>query len=148
MSEAHFTFTRSSRIRIPSRYTVYMVNGNGVSYTEQGRIFLSQAFDELARDDLMQASEKGWGAAAQVVKAAAEERGLPHDSHGFLFRAVRTLIDETDDDSLMFQFNIAGGLHSNFYQGGYGSRQVRAGLEQVSQFMDKVEGLLNGRNGS
>ena len=37
-----------------------------------GREFLARARAYLAENDLLQASEKGWGAAAQMVKAAAE----------------------------------------------------------------------------
>ena len=46
-----------------------------LAYRDQSRAYLEQANEELARDDLRQASEKGWGAASQIVKAVAEERG-------------------------------------------------------------------------
>ena len=46
-----------------------------------GRDFMAKAQAYLAEDDLLQASEKGWGAAAQMVKAAAEMRGWPHKNH-------------------------------------------------------------------
>ena len=36
---------------------------------------LNQAQLELAADDIRQASEKAWGAAAQAVKAVCESRG-------------------------------------------------------------------------
>ena len=41
-------------------------------YKNQSRVFLALAGDELSRGDLYQAAEKGWGAAAQIVKAAAD----------------------------------------------------------------------------
>ena len=125
-----------------------MTNGNDKEYAAQGRIFLNQAFEELSRDDLRQASEKGWGAAAQMVKAYAEDRGLDHNRHALLYRAVRRLVDETDDELLFDWFGAANHLHANFYEGEYGSREVRRGLDQISQFVDKVEPLLNGLNGS
>ena len=46
------------------------------TYREQSRIFLSEASEELVKGDLQQASEKGWGAASQMVKAIAQERGV------------------------------------------------------------------------
>ena len=49
-----------------------------LAYRDQSRAYLEQANEELARDDLLQASEKGWGAASQIVKAVAEERGWEH----------------------------------------------------------------------
>ncbi len=121
-----------------------MVNGYGNEYTEQGRRFLAQAWNELASDDLHQASEKGWGATAQMVKAYAAERGLEHNSHGRLFAAVSQLVAETGDGSLRTLFNEAGGLHTNFYEGGFAAQDIRESLEQVAEFMDRVEAILNG----
>ena len=123
-------------------------NGNYLEYGDQARRFLEQAFEELERNDLRQASEKGWGAASQIVKAAAEERGLPHGSHALLFRTVNALIAETDDPELFDMFGAANHLHQNFYEGEYAGRIVGRALEQVSQFVDRVDGLLNGRNGA
>ena len=51
------------------------------TYRERSREYLSKAFQELSEGDLTQASEKGWGAAAQMVKAVADERGMAHHSH-------------------------------------------------------------------
>ena len=126
------------------RYTVCMMNGYGRTYEEQGRIYLAQAFEELERGDLGQASEKGWGAAAQLVKAVAEQRGLPHSSHGFLYRAVGTIYDETGDDALRQGFMIARGLHGNFYQGGDTAAEIEAALRDVERFVTSMESLLNG----
>ena len=43
-------------------------------YAEVSRRLIRQAAEELERGDLIQASEKAWGAAAQAVKAIAEQR--------------------------------------------------------------------------
>jgi hypothetical protein len=37
--------------------------------------FIEQAQDEFEKGDILQASEKAWGAAARAAKAAAEQRG-------------------------------------------------------------------------
>ena len=131
-------------------YTERMTNMNGDihGYMRQGRIFLDQAHDELTRDDLRQASEKGWGATIQLLKAYAEERGLEHDRHAKLYGVIARLVAEADDDSLRTYFNEAGGLHENFYEGGFTYREVSDSLGQVTRFVDKVETLLNGRNGA
>ena len=55
---------------------------------------LAQARTELAAGDLRQASEKGWGAAAQIVKAIADRRGWEHKTHRHIWVAVRRLTDE------------------------------------------------------
>ena len=45
------------------------------TYQQASQRFLAQAKQELANGDLPQASEKGWGATAQILKAIAEQRG-------------------------------------------------------------------------
>ena len=47
-------------------------------YVAASREYLNKAYQYLAEDDLPQASEKAWGAAAEMVKAIAEERGRYH----------------------------------------------------------------------
>ena len=47
-----------------------------LAYRDQSRVYLEQANEELARDDLRQASEKGWGAASQIVKAGGRRTRL------------------------------------------------------------------------
>ena len=64
-------------------------------YTAASHEFLRKAHEELAQGDLVQASEKGWGAAAQMVKAIAEQRGWRHNSHPRLHQIVDTLVKET-----------------------------------------------------
>ena len=58
-------------------------------HTETAHVFLAKARTYLAEGDLLQAAEKGWGAAAQIVKVAAEQRDWRDDSHGDLFEFVR-----------------------------------------------------------
>ena len=47
-------------------------------YPAGSRAMMTQSRTELAQGDLQQASEKGWGAAAQMMKAVAEARGWQH----------------------------------------------------------------------
>ena len=108
----------------------------------QGRAFLAQAAAEFALRDYRQASEKGWGAAAQVVKAVAAERGWDHGRHGNLYQAVRRLVDETGEEDLRRLFGLAGELHSNFYEGFLAPADVEGHLADVTRFVDRVERLL------
>ena len=94
------------------------------TYKSQSRIFISQAFEELEKGDLPQASEKGWGAAAQLLKAIAHERGWNHFTHRDLFLVVDQLVEETEDSEIAVLFNSAGFLHMNFYENVYSARAV------------------------
>ncbi len=126
-----------------------MTADNGSArYAAQGKVFLRQAYEELSQDDLRQASEKGWGATVQLLKAYAAERGLEHQRHAHLFRVISRLVAETDDDDVRRQFGVAGDLHENFYEGEFDVRDVSVGLDDVSLLVGKVEVLLNGHNGA
>ena len=114
------------------------------TYRVQSREFLAQASEELERGDLRQASEKGWGAAAQIVKAAAEVRGWEHHRHSSLFRVIDGLVEESGDGELRLLFGVAGELHSNFYDLFLSSEAIVVRLRDVGNLVDRVEALLPG----
>ena len=90
-----------------------------MTYREASRRFLTQAHAELEAGDLQQASEKAWGAAAQMVKAAATVRGWEHDQHRHLWVAARELSNEAGDPEIHDLFGVAHNLHTNFYENTY-----------------------------
>ena len=124
------------------------MNQAATEYTAQARVFLTQAETELQLDDLRQASEQGWGAGAQMIKAAASERGWDHDRHGLLDRAARRLAGEVGDEELRKQFALAGELHSNYYEGFMDKGDVELHLRDLTRFVERVDGVLNNRPGS
>ena len=112
------------------------------TYRAASRTLLAQAQNELAAGDLRQASEKGWGAVAQMVKAVAQERGWPHDSHRELFRIVSRLRGETGDSSIAGLFGLAHNLHINFYENWEEAQYVVDSLDDVERFLDLLEPLV------
>ena len=114
------------------------------TYQEKSRIFLAQAHEELAKGDLAQASEKGWGAAAQMLKAIAEERGWPHETHRELHGTMNALFLETRDSELLSQFACASYLFINSIEDWSPAILVEDGLWQVERFVEKCEALLSG----
>ena len=110
------------------------------TYREQSRIFLTQAYEELAKGDLQQASEK---ASAQMVKAVAQERGWRHQSHQALRGTVNALLKETGDSELGSLFGSAGDLHTNFYENWNRAELTAVLLQDVERFVDKAEALLD-----
>ena len=127
-----------------------MRNENGAvgEYAAQGRRFLGQAYEELAKDDLHQASEKGWGATAQAIKAVANARGAEHKGHGHLVVMARVLARELDDDEVRIRFNAGAELHTNFYEGYYNASEIGERLDKITSLVGQVETLLSGRNGA
>lgn len=112
------------------------------AYARRSRRYLAQSGEELARGDLLQASEKGWGAASQMVKAIASERGWAHGRHDLLYDVVRRVVAETKDGEYTDLFLTAGSLHGNFYEEYLEAAAVRRGLTRVAQLVSKLEVLL------
>ena len=70
----------------------------------------------MKKGDYVQASEKFWGAVAEVIKAIAAKRGVDIKSHGEIHRFITTLSKELNDSELLRCFGLAGTLHQNFYE--------------------------------
>ena len=113
------------------------------TYREAGRQLLAQSHAELDVGDLRQASEKGWGAAAQMVKAAAQARGWRHTAHRDLWTGVRDLTNEVGDPDIDGLFASAHYLHGNFYENTLDAERLRHHLGRVEQFIAKMERLLD-----
>ena len=111
------------------------------TYRDQSKVFLEKAYKELEEGDLLQASEKGWGAAAQILKAVAQERGWEHDSHRRLFNVLGRLALVAGDQELRHGFNAANVLHANFYEAWMGVDDVEDNLGHVERLVGKLDGL-------
>ena len=110
----------------------------GTDYRTAAVQLLEQACAELDRGDTRQASEKGWGAAAQAVKAVAQGRGWEHNTHGDLFRAVRLLGAEPGNTELTGLFGSANTLHVNFYENWLTSIRTLKGGRGGSRWLDVI----------
>lgn len=86
-------------------------------HSQTARKFLSVADDELAAGDILQGSEKLWGAAAHAIMAVAQQRDWPFGNHRVMINAARRVADEMDDDQLRAGLVAAQLFHANFYHG-------------------------------
>lgn len=114
------------------------------TYREQSNTYLAQAFEEIAKGDFRQASEKGWGAASQMVKAVAEERGMRRGRLNHLLQVVHWMSEETEDQEYEKLFGRARDLHANFYEGWLSNSTVRAYIQEIELFVRKAESFLSG----
>ena len=105
------------------------------------RHLLAQAREDLYLGDTRQASEKGWGAAAQIVKSVAEQRGWEHRNHAALFNVISRLVAETGDGDIRDLFHIANALHINFYENWDNAENVAGALSRIERFVDRLESL-------
>ena len=96
---------------------------------------------ELEADDLIQASEKFWGSAAQAIKCLAESRGWRHNSHIQFYNIMATLEREATSSKLHYAFDAASQLHTNFYENWQDEDQIRRRAGSVLDFCRATEQL-------
>lgn len=104
--------------------------------------FLRDAEELFRKGDHLQASEKLWGAAAEIVKAYAAKKGLKARTHGDLWDIVIDLDSRHRSIGLHKDFLTAGYLHSNFYEDELRPESVREAGEVVKVFIEKMERFL------
>ena len=85
-------------------------------YRLQSRHFLERSHHYLDEDDLHQASEKGWGAAAWMAKAVATAQGWQYTRHEHFGAVLYQASKLTGNGRLTALRRTANELHGNFYQ--------------------------------
>jgi hypothetical protein len=104
--------------------------------------FLREAEEFLAKGDHVQASEKGWGVVAQMVKAVAAKENLELRSHASLWEYLDKLAEKLQDVELRRLWWTANNLHQNFYENWMTPRDVKYAIEDVKKFVEKLKKLL------
>jgi uncharacterized protein (UPF0332 family) len=78
--------------------------------------YLREAEDLLAKGDYVEASEKGWSAVVQVVKALATREGKEIKSHRELMWYIHDLAEKLRDPEIRYLWSRSLELHQNFYE--------------------------------
>lgn len=107
----------------------------------QAAYFLQRGREFLADGDLRQASEKGWGAAAHMVKAVAASYGLRYESHDEFDHVLEQASALARNDRIHDLGNAAHYLHRNYYKRRtfLNSDRIRRNLDNVAE----LAGLLS-----
>ncbi len=97
---------------------------------------IEHAYEQLAKGDRLQASEKGWGAVVHQLKAIADLRGWKCDVHQDVFPIIDRLAEETaNPQEVRDLFGVARSLHRNYYIDA-------TPLSALKQDIGRVEALL------
>ncbi len=100
--------------------------------------YLDDARELLKKGDLVQASEKFWGATALTIKMVAAKRGLKLDEHGSLWAFVNVISIKSGDKDIIRFFNTANALHRNFYENEMPKEAVEVSAEDIERLIDKL----------
>ena len=106
------------------------------------RELLAKARWELDAGDLLQASNKAWGAAAFALKAVAEKRRWFNEADWKLGHVAEILATEQDDDDIVAYYLAARDAHYNFYHHEYNAPAVRRAINLAARLTDKLEPML------
>ena len=107
-------------------------------YRRQARVFLVKSRQYLSEDDLHQASEKGWGAAAWMAKAVAEAQGWEYNRHAQFNTVMYQAQDSCGDARLDDLRGNANELHGYFY-----TRKAFLRADVISRGLDRMAILLD-----
>lgn len=110
-------------------------------YATMSREYMERAEDYLRQGDLMQASEKSWGAAACALKSIAEQRGWQHQSHSLLNDISGQIVDETGRTDLHDMFAVARTMHQNFYENWEPEGAVEYGVGRIKEYLTELESV-------
>ncbi len=111
-------------------------------YMELNGKYLREADQLLKKRDYPQASEKLWGAAAEMIKAVAAKRGVALGTHRSISEFVTKLHKEHPDWKLADKFAHANNLHINFYEDWLSPELVRESAVAVKDMIAQVSKLL------
>ena len=119
-----------------------------VSATVEDRVqisrrFIQQARGELERGDRLQATEKAWGALAQMLKAHGQQRGwLNMGSHRTAGHIARQLADEYDSGRILAAYVAADNGHRNFYDNEMSPPEIEGIIAVVTSVLPDLERAL------
>ncbi len=103
--------------------------------------YLEDAKALLDKQDYVQASEKLWGAVAQIIKAIALNRGKRLRSHTAINTYIVQLSKELNDASILDAFSIANSLHQNFYENWLAPETVVQNAITIERLINKLHPL-------
>ena len=87
---------------------------------------------EFEKGDLLQSSEKAWGALTHLVKAVAHEEGWEDGPHYMVMRNAQRLLRHSPNRvKNMERLGLLKALHVNFYEDDLDRDMVELGLESA-----------------
>ena len=106
-------------------------------YRNQAWDFLAKSKEYLSEEDLHQACEKAWGAAAHMAKAVAEARGWEYQRHDQFFSVIDNARHFSQQHRLRSLANAANTLHGNYYK-----RKALLNADTIAEDIADVELML------
>ncbi len=107
-------------------------------YEEISRQLIEQAQEELDKGDILQASDKVWGATAHAIKAVCQRMGWNHHAHNHLRAAANCIAAGLGNDDLLSAYLSLDALHVNYYEHQRGAGEVRIAINRAAFFTQEL----------
>ena len=111
-------------------------------HAQTARDFLVASDREFDAGDIVQGSQKLWGAATHAMTAVAIRRGWEHDGHRALKVAAERMSCEYDDVKIRYEFGIAEKFRNNFHLNTMPGFEIDGDRPKVHDFVHRVLALL------
>ena len=108
-------------------------------YAAISQRLLRDAQRELDLGDLIQASEKTWGAAAHAVKALAQKWGWYHQGHLRIRAVVDFIAIERDRKDLIDLYQHPHTMHVNWYEHELYDDTLQVSINATGRFVAEME---------
>ncbi len=100
----------------------------------------------LAKEDIMEASEKFWNAVVQAIKALAITENIELKTHRELWDYVKKLARKLNDVEIEKLFADANYLHINFYEGYLSPTLTENYITSAKKLIDKLKNLISSKS--
>jgi len=107
-------------------------------YKSQSVHYFENALNSIEAGDAEKAGEFVWGSMADALKAVAARKGTKLWRHQDIEDYAKGLAKELGDEEIIKAHGLASSLHSNFYEAGLRSEDVRLRLEQIRSTVNKL----------
>ena len=112
-------------------------------HIQTARDFLVKSDNYFTEGDVLQGSEKLWGAAAHSIIALAQQRGWKYGNHYAIRQVVRRIEDELDDERISLGLIAAEKFHANFYHEFMDDDELDMGRPAARRFVERILALTD-----
>ena len=112
-------------------------------HVQTAQDFLRKSDGYFAEGDVLQGSEKLWGAAAHSVMALAQERGWQFGNHYALRQVAIRLADEMEDERISLGFGVSEKFHANFYHEFMEDSELDMNRPLAQRFVERMLALVD-----
>ncbi len=112
-------------------------------HIDASKMYIEQAEEEFAKGDILQASEKAWGALVRKLKEMSMRHGLDHETHQSVVDAAAELQNDfsAPAEGLYTLVTSVQALHINFYNSTQREAAVRLGLDNAKKALAILDRL-------